>query len=745
MRQKKEKIIVKDVFLYSWGKNIYGELGIGTSTDVNIPTPITSLTTKNIIEVKPGGRNTLLIKGDGNIYLCGSNIFGLLAHNSNIQNNALNQKTFKIIKYFQETQRKIKSISIAEFHCLALTTEGNILGWGGNLFNKLGQKDKFIIGLPTEIKIKVKIKSISCGDYHSCALSEEGILYTWGGGGESYNRGQCGHGNLKDIQNPKKVEYFIKNNIKIKNVSCGGYHTIVITETGEELFSFGKGIFGQLGHGKAEDSSTPQKVVFKQKQNLKYENSEKINIIDVKCGGEHSLFLSSNNNLYVCGHGYCGQLGLGNDKNINSPLIVLSLLNKKIIEIAAGWSHSLVLTSEGSIYSTGCNKYGELGIGKNNNKYNYTWINKLSKLNINHISAGGHHSWCLLDNSEPYIKDKNIPEPLLKSNFSMKKKLERNSSNLSQEAQNLNLDDSYSRWDKKSNLHDKSAISVDNANKRRYRYYEEDDDINNSFLDKNNKRKQNKKIKKIIDDYNNENNMSVDDLIDGIDKINKNLDNSDSENNNEVNSDKNNEEEKENEEENKKSIYSDCKLKIIYTNLNLSHRFIRFQSSLDYEQLKTIIINNYINPDKGIISYQFQHDEEVEKNTDTLVDLSKAYKTYLVNNILKLRDLSKTYTLGMVYDYDKCKDNINFKELNNNNNKKKENKQPFYGYKIVNSDEIIKNKNSVENQLSRWIIDFNNIYNIILLGEKDKTLKRSILLFMELRPKIFNVSKVEKI
>ena len=38
--------------------------------------------------------------------------------------------------------------------------------------------------------------------------------------------------------------------------------------------------------------------------------------------------------------------------------------------------------------------------------------------------------------------------------------------------------------------------------------------------------------------------------------------------------------------------FTNCELKIIYTDLNLSHRFIRFQSSTDYEQLKEIIINN---------------------------------------------------------------------------------------------------------------------------------------------------------
>ena len=165
---KKEKQSKKDIFLYSWGKNKYGELGIDSFLDVNIPTPITSLTTKNIIDVKPGGRNTILIKEDGSLYLCGSNIFGLLARDEKSVNNELTQKTFKQIKYFQEKEKNIKDISIAEFHCLALDIEGNILGWGGNLFNKLGKSNtNSITGMPSEIFIKNKIKLISCGDYHS--------------------------------------------------------------------------------------------------------------------------------------------------------------------------------------------------------------------------------------------------------------------------------------------------------------------------------------------------------------------------------------------------------------------------------------------------------------------------------------------------------------------------------------------------------------------------------------------------
>ena len=50
------------------------------------------------------------------------------------------------------------------------------------------------------------IIDISCADFHSVALEDTGVVYTWGGGGSSYNKGQCGHGNLEDSSNPRQVE-----------------------------------------------------------------------------------------------------------------------------------------------------------------------------------------------------------------------------------------------------------------------------------------------------------------------------------------------------------------------------------------------------------------------------------------------------------------------------------------------------------------------------------------------------------
>jgi alpha-tubulin suppressor-like RCC1 family protein len=172
------KIYNKEVYIYSWGKNKYGELGLNTAKNTFIPSPIKTLKQTIIKSVKSGGRNTIILTSDGQVLMCGSNIFNLLANNAKFQNNEQYQKTFKNIKFFEENNEAIKEIAVAEFHSLALTNNGEIYGWGGNLFNKLGQTNG-LCGLPSKIYIKRKIISISCGDYHSCALSENGVLYSW--------------------------------------------------------------------------------------------------------------------------------------------------------------------------------------------------------------------------------------------------------------------------------------------------------------------------------------------------------------------------------------------------------------------------------------------------------------------------------------------------------------------------------------------------------------------------------------
>ena len=842
--ESESKFYPKDIFIYSWGKNKYGELGLNSAIDKLIPSPIKTMKLEIIKSIKVGGRATIIMKNDNQILICGSNIFNLLAKNKKTQNNEQYQKTFKALKFFEDKKEIIKDISIAEFHSLALTNNGEIYGWGGNLFNKLSHNNGLCLA-PSKIFIKRKIISIACGDYHSCALSENGSVYPWGGGGESYNKGQCGHGTKKDVDNPKKVEFFANKGVHITKIACGGYHTIVKDEN-NQLYGFGKGIFGQCGYGKSENTSIPKEINFSDK------NLESIS--DFKCGGEHTMFLSNTGKVYVCGHGYFGQLGLGNNKNIKSPLLVNSLSNKNIIEIQAGWSHSLVLTDDGFVYSSGCGKFGELGLGDTLNKYNYSLIRKLRYLNVNHIFAGGHHSWCTINDTSPVRAKFVEPEPLEKPNFKMSRK---RISGLSFE-------------EKEKNQRSKTSNTIDYKQKRNL--IESEDNFghqkNNSF-EKNTvnniKVIYNEELKKMIDDYNDEKNKSInniDNLIDCFDNINnkeifnkkiknkesipklkedkfeKNEDNYIINNINEQNKDllvnekddesnksdiinKKDEDENSSKEDNmnkkdkneelmniikkyksnnseqdidkiqnesnnlncsnysnvqnknneeviddnisnnkynesmfyiKKTNLNRIMLQLVYSELKLSHRFIRFEINhtnknykLDYNTLNNMI-KRYLSLDKGNVKFHLQYDNEVVKREN---DYINPMMESLINDIKDKEWIEKkkckSYTIAICYDYTKNKDIKKLYEkmkMNYNYNTRNIN---YVNFKIIDENQILNDDKSLERILSNWIFEFYEQFKELFsyydednennFENNDEKFMRPR--FLEIRPKFF--------
>src|SRR5689334_21499145 len=93
----------------------------------------------------------------------------------------------------------------------------------------------------------------------------------------------------------------------------------------------------------------------------------------MESGDHHSLILSEDNKLYSLGENIKGQLGLGhNNNNVKSTQFIESFKNKKVKNFACGKSHSLVLTKEDGalrLYSFGYNSYGQLGLGNNTDQH----------------------------------------------------------------------------------------------------------------------------------------------------------------------------------------------------------------------------------------------------------------------------------------------------------------------------------------------------------------------------------------
>ena len=111
-------------------------------------------------------------------------------------------------------------------------------------------------------------------------------------------------------------------------------------------------------------------------------------------------------------------------------------------------------------------------------------------------------------------------------------------------------------------------------------------------------------------------------------------------------------------------------------------------------------------------------------------------------NLINLDQLLNSYTLGIVYDYNKNNEIKQYKnKIVNKKKKKKENKGPFFGIKIINSKQIMATRKNIEKFLSKWIVDFYDFFNN-LKNKKENEFLINNPIFLELRPNIFNFIEI---
>ena len=100
--------------------------------------------------------------------------------------------------------------------------------------------------------------------------------------------------------------------------------------------------------------------------------------VAVAAGAEHSLILKSDGTLWASGRNAFGELGLGDTVTRRKFTKVggTGLVNgKKTVAFSAGYGMSVVITEDGAVWSTGLNSKGELGVGSTANKTGFTQTN----------------------------------------------------------------------------------------------------------------------------------------------------------------------------------------------------------------------------------------------------------------------------------------------------------------------------------------------------------------------------------
>uniref|UniRef100_A0A452J6J1 Uncharacterized protein n=1 Tax=Gopherus agassizii TaxID=38772 RepID=A0A452J6J1_9SAUR len=97
----------------------------------------------------------------------------------------------------------------------------------------------------------IKKVAVNSGGKHCLALSSEGEVYSWG----EAEDGKLGHGNRSPCDRPRVIESL--RGIEVVDIAAGGAHSACITAAGD-LYTWGKGRYGRLGHGDSEDQLKPK-------------------------------------------------------------------------------------------------------------------------------------------------------------------------------------------------------------------------------------------------------------------------------------------------------------------------------------------------------------------------------------------------------------------------------------------------------------------------------------------------------
>lgn len=208
---------------------------------------------------------------------------------------------------------------------------------------------------------------VEAGSYHSVVLKEDGTV--WSCGRNDY--GQLGDGTYTDRLRPVKVVGLAD----VKKIAAGYNQTFAIKSDGT-VWAWGNNTHGLLGSGGYSNETVPKKI------------SSLANIEAIATGAFHTLALKSDGSLWAFGNNTYGQFGNGSTSVDNpNPIQIQTITGLK--DISAGSYYTMVLKTDGTVWTWGNNDYGQLGNGGTTGSITPF---KVPIDNVQQISAGWFHA-----------------------------------------------------------------------------------------------------------------------------------------------------------------------------------------------------------------------------------------------------------------------------------------------------------------------------------------------------------------
>ena len=183
----------------------------------------------------------------------------------------------------------------------------------------------------------------------------------------------------------------VSNTASIKQVSAGASFVCILLDNGE-IYCWGSNALNQCGKKETSEKEIVESPTIV--EGVK-------DVVEISCGGDHTLCLTKNGTVIVFGSNQYGQLGLGKEVVSSTPTELP--LPVKIRKIAAGLNHSLLLGENNTVYCC--------GYSGNTNVFTFCEIFSM-KEGIDTIYAGGNSSMVVINTSQVYMWGNNLPNSL---------------------------------------------------------------------------------------------------------------------------------------------------------------------------------------------------------------------------------------------------------------------------------------------------------------------------------------------
>ncbi len=282
------------------------------------------------------------------------------------------------------TYSGIKQISAGGEHTLVLQNDGTLWGFGNSVSEVFFRSYWRQFGEGFEVPIPIVIsddieKAISAGSRTVYIRSDQTL---W---------------NNVAFGSPPAIAQ-IEDWNDVIDVAASGNHTMVLRDGGN-VFGYGANSQGKIGIGNTVDQPTPVQL------------NEFNDVSSISAGNDFTVFLKQDGTLFGTGLSYA----VGIPKSqwfdiIVTPEQVGEWSDVLVVETSAPsncspCSHSMVILEGNTLWATGANSSGQLGLGDQDMRTSFTQVSDWS--DVNQVSLGDRHTMVLRGSNTIWVMGNN--------------------------------------------------------------------------------------------------------------------------------------------------------------------------------------------------------------------------------------------------------------------------------------------------------------------------------------------------